>query len=331
MKTLSNQEQSSLPSNIPVRKKSERQSAIKKWGKQVWRTRLLYLILLPGLIHLIIFKMTPLFGLVIAFKDYSVFLGILDSPWVGLKHFKTFIEDPYLIVLLRNTLLLALYSFLFGFFIPIIFALFLNELRWNGLRRCVQSLSFFPYFISSAVMVSIVYILLSPQGGLVNELLNWLGLDSIFFLAEPEWFRSIYISTNIWHTFGYTSIIYLAAMTAISPQLYEAAEIDGANRWQKMFHITLPSIKNIIIIMFIVNLGNILSTDLDKILLMYNPSVYDTADVIQSYVYRIAFSSEGFPNYSFGAAVSLLQSIIAFILVVISNKISKKYSDTRLF
>ncbi len=297
----------------------------------IWSSRLLYLLLLPGLIHLVIFKLAPLFGLSIAFQDYNAFKGIAESEWVGFKHFSAFLSDSYMLTLVKNTVLLAVCTLVVGFPIPIIFALFLNEVRVKFVKKFAQSLSFFPYFISAAVTVSILYTVLSPQGGLVNQLLNWLGMSKIFFMAEPEWFRPLYTMLHVWHTFGYFAIVYLAAMTSIDPSMYEAAELDGAGRWKKMFHVTLPSISSIIIVMFIVSIGNIFTIDLDKILLMYNPSVYETADVIQSYVYRVAFAPQGFPNYSFGAAVSLIQSIIAFILVMTTNKLSKKYSDTRLF
>lgn len=299
--------------------------------KKIWDMKLLYLMLLPGIIFMIIFKLLPVFGLVIAFQDYSVFKGITGSEWVGLKHFKDFIGDPYFWKLVKNTFLLAGFNLLFIFPIPIIFALFLNEVRITLFKRFVQTVSFFPYFISSAVLVSIMYKFLSPQGGLVNEMLNAFGIESIFFLAEPDWFRSLYVGLNVWQLFGYSAIIYLAAMTSIDPALYEAADIDGANRFQRIFKITLPSISNTIVVMFIMTIGQILTLDLDKILLMYNPSVYDTADVIQSYVYRQAFANEGFPKYSFGAAVGLMQSVVAFILVVSANKVSKKYSESRLF
>jgi len=306
-------------------------SARQRLLRQLWNTKLLYLLLLPGLLHLILFKLAPLFGLVIAFQDYNTFQGIRGSSWVGLDNFITFIRDPYFLVLLKNTLLLAIYNLVFGFPVPILFALFLNEVRNMFVKRFAQSLSFFPYFISSAVTVSIVYTFLSPQTGLVNRLMEFLGMQPVFFMAEPGWFRTLYVSLNIWHSFGYGSIIYLAAIAGIDPSQYEAAEIDGATRWQKMFFITLPSLSNIIVTMFILNIGSFLSVDLDKVLLMYNPSVYETADVIQSFVYRQAFASQGFPNYSFGAAVGLFQSLVAMLLVVSANKVSKKYSESRLF
>lgn len=304
---------------------------MRKLLNDMWDARVLYLILIPGLIHLILFKIAPLFGLVIAFQEYSPFLGVRESPWIGLENFITFLNDPYMLVLVRNTLLLALYTLVFGFIIPILFALFLNEVRMKLVRRTVQTLSFFPYFISAAVMVSIMYTLLSPQGGLVNVILQSLGMESIFFMADKDWFRPLYTALHVWQTFGYYAIVYLAAMTAIDPSMYEAAELDGAGRWRKMFYITLPSISTTIVVMFIVSIGNIFTVDLDKILLMYNPSVLETADVIQSYVYRIAFAPQGFPNYSLGAAVSLMQSIIAFLLVMLTNYLAKKYSETRLF
>jgi|HigsolmetaGSP12D_1036236.scaffolds.fasta_scaffold00112_19 putative aldouronate transport system permease protein len=320
-----------LINSTPVGRIADREAKKTGWFRRVWGMRLLYLILLPGLLQMIVFKLLPLFGLVIAFQDYSVFNGIWHSNWVGFKNFTSFLHDSYFWKLVKNTLLLAFFNLLFVFPIPVIFALFLNEVRIRSVKRFVQTLSFFPYFISSAVMVSILYRLLSPQGGLVNEILNSLGIKSVFFMADPHWFRPLYVGLNVWQLFGYNAIIYLAAMTSIDPHLYEAADIDGASRWQKIFKVTLPSISNTIVVMFILAIGQILSVDLDKILLMYNPSIYDTADVIQSYVYRQAFASGGFPNYSYGAAVGLMQSVFAFILVMGANKVSKKFAESSLF
>lgn len=300
--------------------------------KRMWHARLLYLFLIPGICYFILFKYAPMFGLIVAFQDYSPFKGFINSPWVGFKHFTVFFSDPYFLVLLKNTLLLAAYSLLFGAPVPIIFALFLNEVRNSILKRFVQSFTFFPYFISTAVMVGIAYTFLSPQGGLVNLLIEYLGFKAIFFMAIPEYFRSLYVSLGIWHSFGHGAIVYLAAIAAIDPHLYEAAEMDGANRWRKMWHVTLPNMKSIIIIMFVIKAGDILSVDLDRILLMYNPNLYETADVIQSYVYRMGFAvNGGFPNYSFASAAGLCQSIIALVMIWGANKLAKKYSETRLF
>lgn len=299
--------------------------------KSISRNYLLYLLLLPGLAFLVLFRFMPLLCMVIAFQDYSPYMGILESPWVGLKHFSEFINDRYFYTLLKNTFLISFYTLVFSFPIPIIFSLFLNEVKQTKTKRLVQSLSFFPFFISTAVTVSIAFSLLSPQGGIVNKIVNIFGFESILFMSDPDWFRPLYVLLNIWNKTGYVAIVYLATITSIDPQLYEAAEIDGANRWKKMFSITLPLLRNIIIMMFIINLGSIVSIDLNKILVMYNPSVYDTADVIESYVYRQAFQSMGFPRYSFGAAMGIFQSFIGFVTVVIANSITKKYFDTRLF
>jgi putative aldouronate transport system permease protein len=300
--------------------------------KKIWAARLLYLIFLPGFLYFIVFKYLPMFGIVIAFQDYSVFKGVLNSPWVGLKHFESFLGSAYFYQVLKNTFLLAFFTLAVGFPLPIIFALLLNEARNVLAKRFVQSLSLFPYFVSSAVAVSLVYSLLNPQGGLINELIGLFGIKPISFLAEPGWFRSIYVSLNVWQGLGYGTIIYLAAITAIDPQLYEAAEMDGANRWHKILHITLPSISNTMIIVLILNIGGLLSTDLDKILLLYNPAVYETADVIQSYVYRRGLGIGGaLPQYSLAAAVGIFQSVVALALVFLANLFAKKFTDTRLY
>ncbi len=302
-----------------------------RFAKDIKKNYVLYLLLLPGVLSLILFKLGPVGGMVIAFQNFSAFQGIMGSKWVGVENFARIFQDAYMLKLIKNTVILAVLSIVVVFPIPIIFSLFLNEVRVKFVRNSVQSLSFLPYFISSAVMVSIMYTLLSPSYGLVNIVIKAFGGDSIYFMSKPEWFRPLYIFLQIWQTFGYSAVIYLAAMTSIDPALYEAAEADGANRWQKMFHITLPSISTSIVTMLIISIGNVFTVDLDRILLMYNQSVYETADVIQTYVYRIAFQSTGFPDYSYGTAVNLVKSAIAFALVIIANKLAKKYSETRLF
>lgn len=299
--------------------------------KDIKKNYLLYIMLIPGLLVLVLFKFGPVGAMVIAFQKFSAFKGISGSPWVGLDQFRRIVKDPYMLKLVKNTVILAVLSVVVVFPVPIIFSLFLNEVRNRRIRSTVQSASFLPYFISSAVMVSILYTLVSPSYGLVNKIIEFFGGKSIFFMAEPGWFRPLYIILQIWQTFGYSTVIYIAAMMAIDTEQYEAADMDGANRWQKMWYITLPSISSSVIVMLIISIGNIFSVDLDRILLMYNSSVYETADVIQSYVYRIAFDSAGFPDYSYGTAVNMLKSVIAFILVIIANKLAAKYSETRLF
>ncbi len=309
-------------------KKASLGTRIKRDIKRNW---ILYLILLPGLISLVLFKLGPMAGMVIAFEDFSAFKGIFESEWVGFQNFIEIFQDPYIPVVVKNTVILAALSIIVVFPIPIIFALFLNEIRIKWIRSSVQTLSFLPYFISAAVMVSILYQMVSPSSGIINSIIRFFGGDAINFMAKPEWFRPLYILLEVWQTFGYSAIIYIAAIMNIDPALYEAAEVDGANRWDKMFRITLPCISTSIIVMLIISVGNIFTINQDRILLMYNSSVYDTADVIQTYVYRMAFESKGFPDYSYGTAVNMLKSVLAFLLVNIVNKLADKFSETRLF
>lgn len=313
---------------ISSTKKKSLSERIRRDWKRNW---ILYLLLLPGLISLFLFKIGPVGGMVIAFQKFSSFQGVFGSKFVGIDNFIKIFKDPYIPKVVVNTIILAVLSVVVVFPIPIIFSLFLNEVRSKKVRGVVQSFSFLPYFISSAVMVSIVMSILSPSSGIVNNILQSLGMKSINFMANPKWFRPIYVILEIWQTFGYSAIIYIAAMTNIDQSLYEAAEVDGATRWDKMFRITLPCISTSVIVMLIISIGNIFTVNLDRILLMYNPSVYKTADVIQTYVYRIAFESKGFPDYSYGTAVNILKSVIAFILVSVVNKAADKYAETRVF
>lgn len=308
-----------------------KKTLISRIKRDLMKNYIIYLMMIPGILILILFKLGPLGGMAIAFENYSAFKGVFGSDWVWFDNFKKIVQDEYMLTLVKNTVILAILSIVVVFPIPILFSLFLNEVRMARVKNGVQALSFLPYFISSSVMVSIVYTLTSPSYGLINSIIQTFGGKPIYFMAEPGWFRPLYVILQIWQTFGYSSIIYLAAIISIDPALYEAAEVDGANRWQKMFQITLPQISGSIIVMLIISIGNVFSVDLDRILLMYNQSVYETADVIQSYVYRMAFESTGFPDYSYGTAVNMVKSIIAFALVIITNKIAKKYSETRLF
>lgn len=308
-----------------------KKSLTQRMKKDLKRNWILYLLLLPGVLSLILFKIGPVGGMVIAFEKFSAFQGVFGSKWVGLDNFMKIFKDPYIPKVVMNTIILAVLSIVVVFPFPIIFSLFLNEVKQKWVRTSVQSLSFLPYFISAAVMVSILYTLLSPSSGLVNNIIRSFGGKSINFMAKPGSFRPLYVILEIWQTFGYSSIIYIAAINNIDQELYEAAEVDGANRWDKIFRVTLPCISTSIIVMLIISVGNIFTVNLDRILLMYNPSVYETADVIQTYVYRIAFESKGFPDYSYGTAVNLLKSIIAFIMVITVNKLASKFSETRLF
>lgn len=308
-----------------------KKSASQRLIKDIKRDWILYLLLLPGLLSLILFKIGPVGGMIIAFEKFSAFQGCLEVSGCGLTISRRFFSDPYIPKVVINTIILAILTVVVVFPIPIIFSLFLNEVRLKWVRSTVQSLSFLPYFISAAVMVSILYTILSPSSGMVNNLIRSLGGEPINFMAKPGWFRPLYVILEIWQTFGYSAVIYIAAMMNIDPSLYEAAEVDGANRWDKILRITLPCISTSIIVMLIISVGNIFTVNLDRILLMYNSSIYDTADVIQTYVYRMAFESKGFPDYSYGTAVNILKSVIAFVLVTAVNKAADKFSETRLF
>lgn len=317
---------SAAPASTP-----EKKSLLQRAIKDLKKNYILYLLMLPGFLILFLFKIGPVGAMVIAFEDFSSFKGIFGSDWVGFDNFIRIFKDPYIWTIVKNTVILAALSIIVVFPIPIIFSVFLNEVRSKRVRGTVQTLSFLPYFISPAVMVSILYTVLSPSSGIVNNVITAFGGTPINFMAEPGWFRPLYVILEIWQTFGYSAIIYIAAMTNIDPALYEAAEVDGASRWKKITNITLPCISTSIIVMLIISVGNIFTVNLDRILLMYNPSVYSTADVIQTYVYRIAFESKGFPDYSYGTAVNILKSVIAFVLVMAVNKISDKFAETRLF
>jgi len=287
--------------------------------------------LIPGLLVLVLFKIAPLLGLAISFENYSSFKGIFGSEFVGLENFKTILTDPYTWIVAKNTILLAFWTLVVSFPIPIVFALILEEVCFSKFKKFVQSVSFFPYFISVAVAVSILSSFVSPSDGIVNIILVKLGFGSINFMAEAAWFRPLYVLLHVWQNFGYSAIVYIAAIRGIDPTFYEASQMDGANRWQKMKFITLPCLIPMMITMFIINLGSILSVDINKVLLMQNPSTYSTSDVLQTYVYRMAFGSTGFPQYSLGTALSLIQSVIAFILVIATNAFSKKVSENGAF
>lgn len=283
--------------------------------------------MVPVIAFYIVFHYVPMYGVVIAFKNYSAGRGIIGSPWVGFRWFEEFFNSLYFGRLIRNTFLLSFFTLLFGFPIPIIFALILNE--FGGLfKRVVQTISYLPYFISLVVIVGIMFNLLSMKTGIVNHIIQQWGGDPVDFMGRPEWFRFLYVSSTIWQTFGFSSIIYLAALSSIDPQLYESAMIDGASRWQQTVHITLPGIMPTAMIILILNVGNLLAVGFEKIILMYSPATFETADVIATYVYRRGIVGA---EYSFAAAVGLFNSVINFILLVIANSISKRLTRVGLW
>jgi putative aldouronate transport system permease protein len=283
---------------------------------------------LPVLIWFVLFAYWPMYGLVIAFEKYNVVKGITGSEWVGLRYFKQFFKDPYFFRLMRNTMLLNIYGIVFGFPAPILLALCFNEIRNVLFKKISQTISYLPYFISTVVVCGMVITFLSPSSGVVNLILNKFGVGSIYFLQKPEYFRTIMTALGIWQGAGFSAIIYIAALSGIPSELYEAAKIDGAGRWKQLRYITFPSLVPTIIIMLILNLGSILNSDYAKIIILYNPAIYETADVLNTYVYRKGLLETG---YSYATAVGLFQGIVGFVLVYGANLFSRKVSNTSLW
>lgn len=312
--------------SVPAGNKT--QNRLGDFLKKLKRDRMLILLVLPVVIHYLVFIYYPMYGNIIAFKKYSPVLGIAGSRWVGFRYFIQFFKSPYFFRVLRNTLLTSVFSILWGFPIPIIFALMTNDLK-NGLyKRLVQAVSYIPYFISTVVVCGMLVNFLSPTSGIVNELLAVFGIQPVNFLMEPSWFRTIFISSGIWQGFGWSAIVYLAALSGVNGELYEAARVDGAGKLRQIIHVSIPCIMPTVIVTFIMQLGTLMSVGYEKIILLYNPVTLETADVISSYVYRTGLV-EG--NYSFGAAVGLFNSVINLILVFAANRISRKVSDTSLW
>ena len=282
----------------------------------------------PVLVYYILLRYVPMFGISISFMDYNLFKGIAGSPWVGFKYYELFFNNRDAWNIIRNTVLLGFYKLLFGFPAPILLALLLNEVRNTTYKRFIQTVSYLPYFLSVVVVASIIDMLLSPSTGWLNHALQKLGVPAINFLQESEWFRTIYISSEVWQHVGWGSIIFLAAMTALDPQLYEAARMDGAGRLRQIWHVTLPGIAPTVVIMFILQVGQVLEIGFDKVFLLSNAATYDTADIISTYVYRIGILKG---SYSYGTAIDLFMAVIGFILVYTSNKISRRFGETSLW
>lgn len=286
----------------------------------------LYLMMVPGLVFLFVYKFAPLYGLLLAFKDFNIFLGnnmfeaIVQSPWVGIENFKKIFNTPEIIRVIRNTIIISLYKLIFLFPLPIILALLLNEIRIYSYKRTIQTLVYMPYFLSWVIVFGLFYTLLGSDG-LVNQFTSLFAIESISFLSEQSFFRPILVISEGWKTVGWGTIIFLAAIATVDPQEYEAAYIDGANRFQRMVYITLPGILPVIVLVLILQLGNILEVGFEQVLAFYNPAVYKVGDVIQTYVYRIGL---GRSEFSLGTALGMFESIIAFVLIMTCNAFSRR-------
>lgn len=298
------------------------------------QNKTIYIMLIPAIIYYLIFCYGPMYGAVIAFKNYSPRLGIMGSPWVGMQHFKSFLSSPYFFRILKNTLKISLATLIFGFPMPVILALLINELTHKKFAKLTQTVTYLPHFISMVVVCGMIKSF-TMDTGFINNLLVKLTMghwQPVTLLNEPKYFLPVYIISDIWQGMGWGSIIYLSALTSIDQQLYEAATIDGAGRWKQTIYVTLPGILPMIIIQFVLRMGGMLNVGYEKIILLYNEATRNTADVISTFVYRRGLLAEGGSNqWSYSTAVGLFNSVINFILIVVTNRVSKKLTDISLW
>jgi hypothetical protein len=296
--------------------------------KKDWkRNRALYIMIIPVLLFYILFHYKPMYGAIIAFMDYNPRLGIKGSDWVGFEHFIRFFQSPYFFRVLKNTVLLSVYGIIWGFPAPIILALLLNEVRQMKFKKTVQTITYLPHFISLVVVTGIIKDF-TQSTGFINDIIVAFGGERTSLIQNPALYRTIYIVSDIWQEIGWGSIIYLSALSGIDQQLYEAASIDGADRFKKLINVTIPSIMPTIVIMLILRLGQILGSSYEKTILLYNEATYETADVIASYIYRVGILER---NWSYSTAIGLFNSAVNLIFILAANKISKKFNDTSLW
>ncbi|WP_163580060.1 ABC transporter permease [Gracilibacillus saliphilus] len=299
--------------------------------KQKWNIRRnwpLHILILPAVIVALFFQYAPMGGLIMAFQDYKPWLGFFQSEWIGFEHFHTIMQTDHARRVILNTLIISVLKLIFGLIVPIAIALLLNEVYHNVFKRTVQTVIYLPYFLSWVILGGILLDLLSPEGGLFNQFIGIFGIEPIFFLGDNTWFVPTVIITDLWKETGFNTIVFLAAITAVNPNLYEAAHIDGANRWKQTLYITLPAMMPIIIVVGTLSLGNILNAGFDQIFNLYNPLVYKTGDIIDTYVYRRALIDG---DFSFGTAVGLFKSVISFFLIVLGYRLAYKYANWRIF
>ena len=289
------------------------------------RNRHIYLMLLPVVGYYLVFHYVPMYGAIIAFQDFNPLKGVFGSPWVGLQNFQDFFSSVYFGRLIFNTAAISVLEIVFGFPAPIILALLINELRWNPFRRLVQTITYLPHFISVVVIVGMMFDFFA-RDGLTNQLLS--TADPIAFMQSPDWFRQLFVGSGIWQQVGWGSIVYLAAIATIDAALYEAAKVDGANRFRQIWHITIPGILPTIVILLVLRMGSVMSVGYEKIILMYNPLTYETADVISTYVFRRGLLQA---DFSFSAAVGLFNSVINFALLIGANRVSRRLTGSGLW
>jgi putative aldouronate transport system permease protein len=301
---------------------------LKKVTREIVKNWQLYALLVLPIVYYLIFKYGPMIGNLVAFRRYIPGGHFLGERWIGLKYFKMFIFDPNFWNIFRNTLRISVFSLIFGFPTPIIFALLLNEIRNRYFKRTVQTISYLPRFLSIVVVAGLIMDILSPSGGIINQVVVALRGKPIQFMQESKYFVWIYVFSGIWQQTGWSAILYLAALTGINPELYEAAEIDGANRFQQTIHVTIPGILPTVIVLLIISVGNLLNVGFEKIMLLYNPMIYDKADVLSTYLFRMAMQMN---NFSYATAIGLFNAVIGLILVASANKVSKMVTGSALW
>ena len=306
---------------------SDRLSRRHEISRSISRNKGLYILFIPVLVYYLVFAYGPLYGALIAFKDFSPIKGVMDSPWVGFKHFIRFFSIPTFWTVLRNTLTISISNLIFTFPMPILLALLMNELRSAKFAKIVQNATYLPHFISLVVTCGIVKDFVSDSG-VVTNILSYFGVPEVTLLNYPQYFVPIYIASEIWSTMGWSSVIYLSALTSIDASLYEAAEIDGAGKWKQVCHITIPGILPTIITMFILQVGKVMNVGYEKILLLSNDSILDVTEVISTYVYRVGLLKH---SYSYSTAVNMFNSVINLVLLSLANRLSKKISDVGLW
>ncbi|OMF12397.1 polysaccharide ABC transporter ATP-binding protein [Paenibacillus sp. FSL H7-0331] len=311
----------------PAAPKTMRKSRSRVWAI-LMRDKFLYLLALPGILYIIIFKYVPMWGIVIAFQDYSPYRGVMNSAWVGFEHFNRFFSNPDFMLLFRNTMAINILNLVFYFPLPILVALLLNEVVGNKFKKTVQSIVYLPHFLSWVIIVGITILMLSRSDGVINNMIVALGFPKVDFLTNPNLFWGLLTVQSIWKEAGWGTIIFLAAMAGLDPQLYEAARMDGAKRLRQMWHITLPGIRNVILILLILRIGNIMDVGFEQVYLMKNGAVSEVGDVFDTYVYRLGIQQG---QFSFSTAVGLFKSVIGLVLVLIANGLTRRFGEEGVY
>ncbi|MEK3719873.1 ABC transporter permease subunit [Paenibacillus sp. FSL H8-0034] len=313
-----------MQSSITREKKKVRRPLV----SDIRRDKYLYMLILPGVIFFIIFKYFPMWGIVIAFQEYSPYAGVWNSDWVGLEHFIRFFSNPDFILLFRNTMVISFLNLVFFFPLPIVLSLLLNEVNNKFFKSVIQSIVYLPHFLSWVIIVGISFLLLSQSSGIVNMMMSSIGLPKYDFLTNTDTFWGMLVLQNIWKETGWGTIIILAAITAVDPQLYEAAKIDGANRWLQAWHVTLPGIRSVVLVLLILRLGHIMDVGFEQVFLMSNGAVAQYADVFETYVYRNGIQSG---QFSYSTAVGLFKSLVGLVLVIVANRLAKKIGEDGVY